>query len=108
MMMGFVLNGMWYRSRQAGERLFMLRERLGAREVKIGCNAYCGACSVLVDGGGRAWLMAAHQAAGKRVETVRGLLDCAQGRALVVSFQDHQAAQRDLHADDGVGGGIAA
>lgn len=94
---GFVLNGAVVSvAAEPGERLsYALRERLGAREVKIGCNAGdCGACSVLVEGDVVcACLMAAHQAAGKRVETVRGLLDGAQGRALVASFQDHQAAQ---------------
>ena len=90
---GFVLNGSAVSvAAEPGERLYYaLRERLGAREVKIGCNAGdCGACSVLVEGDVVcACLMSAHQAAGKRVETVRGLLDGAQGRALVASFQDH-------------------
>lgn len=94
---GFVLNGSAVRiAPEPGERLsYALRERLGAREVKIGCNAGdCGACSVLVEGCVVcACLMAAHQAVGKRVETVRGLLLGAEGQALVVSFQDHQAAQ---------------
>ena len=90
---GFVLNGSAVSvAAEPGERLsYALRERLGAREVKIGCNAGdCEACSVLVEGDVVcACLMSAHQAAGKRVETVRGLLDGAQGRALVASFQDH-------------------
>lgn len=95
---GFVLNGTAVRTSPApGERLSQtLRESLGAKEVKIGCNAGdCGACSVLVDGAVVcACLMATHQAEGKRVETLRGLVagDSA-AKALVQSFQDHQAAQ---------------
>lgn len=96
--LSFVLNGTTVQfAAEPGERLsYTLRERLDAREVKIGCNAGdCGACSVLVEGAVVcACLMASHQAAGKRVETVRGLVvkDPAAKR-LVESFQDHQAAQ---------------
>ena len=59
-----------------GERLSqVLREDLGARDVKIGCNAGdCGACTVLVDDlPVCACLTPAHQIAGKRVETVQGV-----------------------------------
>ncbi|MBT3142578.1 aldehyde oxidase [Phaeobacter gallaeciensis] len=81
----------------AGERLSeTLRERVGARDVKIGCNAGdCGACTVLVDGAPVcACLMPAHQAAGRSVETLGGLaktdLDALR---LAESFQNHGAAQ---------------
>ena len=37
--------------------------------------------------------MSGTPAAGKRVETVKGVLAGAEGRAVVASFQDHQAAQ---------------
>ncbi|WP_099824595.1 molybdopterin-dependent oxidoreductase [Oceaniglobus indicus] len=79
-----------------GERLsYSLRERLGARDVKVGCNAGdCGACTVLVDGAPVcACLMPTQQAAGRAVDTLTGVLDTDEGRALVQSFQDHQAAQ---------------
>ncbi len=81
-----------------GERLSqVLRERLGARDVKIGCNAGdCGACSVLVDGENVcACLMMAQQAQGRSVETVAGLMagDDLHARALEQRFQDHGAAQ---------------
>lgn len=80
-----------------GERLSQaLRERLGARDVKIGCNAGdCGACTVLVDGAPVcACLMAAQQAEGRVVETLSGLVSAdAKAKALVESFQNHQAAQ---------------
>ncbi|GMG84119.1 molybdopterin-dependent oxidoreductase [Paralimibaculum aggregatum] len=59
-----------------GERLSeTMRERCGARDVKIGCNAGdCGACTVLVDGAAVcACLTPAHQVAGARVETAAGL-----------------------------------
>lgn len=89
----FTLNGRVARiTARAGERLsHALRERLGAKDVKIGCNAGdCGACTVLVDGDPVcACLMPAQAAAGASVETVTGL----DVSALKRSFQHHQAAQ---------------
>ncbi|WP_146585755.1 molybdopterin-dependent oxidoreductase [Puniceibacterium confluentis] len=95
---GFTLNNAPVQvAARPGERLSQaLRERLGARDVKIGCNAGdCGACTVLVDGAPVcACLMPVQQAAGRRVETLAGL---AQGDPdalrLKESFQHHQAAQ---------------
>lgn len=80
-----------------GERLsHTLRERLGRRDVKVGCNAGdCGACTVLVDGTPVcACLMPAHQARGRRIETAGGLAE-ADPLAIRLSetFQDHGAAQ---------------
>ncbi|MEM6487943.1 MAG: molybdopterin-dependent oxidoreductase [Pseudomonadota bacterium] len=80
-----------------GERLSrVLRERLGARDVKVGCDAGdCGACTVLVDGAPVcACLMPVQQAAGRRVETVAGLVaEDPSAQRLVASFADHGAAQ---------------
>ncbi|WP_282151950.1 molybdopterin-dependent oxidoreductase [Ruegeria atlantica] len=82
---------------RVGERLSeMLRERLSARDVKIGCNAGdCGACTVLVDGDPVcACLVPAQQAAGRSVETVSGLTQDDQiAKRLAESFQNHGAAQ---------------
>lgn len=82
---------------RVGERLSeMLRERLSARDVKIGCNAGdCGACTVLVDGDPVcACLVPAQQAAGRSVETVSGLTQDDQiAKRLADSFQNHGAAQ---------------
>ncbi|MCG7519931.1 molybdopterin cofactor-binding domain-containing protein [Ruegeria sp. Ofav3-42] len=82
---------------RVGERLSeMLRERLAARDVKIGCNAGdCGACTVLIDGDPVcACLVPAQQAAGRVVETVAGLTEEDQIAArLAESFQNHGAAQ---------------
>ncbi|MHA6344540.1 molybdopterin-dependent oxidoreductase [Roseivivax sp. CAU 1761] len=94
----FLLNGCEVQAAPPpGERLSAtLRERLGARDVKVGCNAGdCGACTVLVDGAPVcACLMPAHQAAGRSVETLAGLVaEDPQARALTESFQHHQAAQ---------------
>ncbi|RBW62732.1 molybdopterin cofactor-binding domain-containing protein [Ruegeria sp. A3M17] len=82
---------------RVGERLSeMLRERLSARDVKIGCNAGdCGACTVLVDGDPVcACLVPAQQATGRSVETVSGLTQDDQiAKRLADSFQNHGAAQ---------------
>lgn len=80
----------------AGERLSVsLRERCGAKDVKVGCNAGdCGACSVLVDGDVVcACLMSTAQAADRSIETLAGLRNSAEGAALAEAFQNHGAAQ---------------
>ncbi len=96
-LVSFILNDLpVHAAPQAGERLSQtLRERLGAREVKVGCNAGdCGACTVLVDGAPVcACLMATQQADGCRVETAAGLRHDPVGLALSESFMDHHAAQ---------------
>ena len=94
----FILNGRPARlDAPAGERLSSaLRERLEARDVKVGCDAGdCGACTVLLDGAPVcACMTPAQRAAGRRVETLAGLLaaDSAAAR-LAESFQDAGAAQ---------------
>ena len=80
-----------------GQRLSeILRESCGARDVKVGCDAGdCGACTVLVDDQPVcSCLMAAHQAEGRRVDTVAGLHATDQtAQELAKRFQDHGAAQ---------------
>ncbi|QIE56093.1 molybdopterin-dependent oxidoreductase [Pikeienuella piscinae] len=82
---------------RAGERLSeTLRERLGARDVKVGCDAGdCGACTVLIDGAPVcACLTPSLSVAGAEVETLAGLIRSApEARALAEAFQDHGAAQ---------------
>ncbi|WP_171173483.1 molybdopterin cofactor-binding domain-containing protein [Ruegeria sp. HKCCD8929] len=95
---GFSLNGLPVSPRpRVGERLSeTLRERLDARDVKIGCNAGdCGACTVLVDGDPVcACLMPAHQAEGRAVETLAGFMQSDPlMQQLADSFQAHGAAQ---------------
>jgi len=95
---GFTLNGDPVQvAPLPGERLSeTLRERLGRRDVKIGCNAGdCGACTVLVGGEAVcACLMPAQQAAGGTVETLAGLVKTDNhAKALMERFQDHGAAQ---------------
>ena len=80
-----------------GQRLSeLLREGLGQRDVKIGCDAGdCGACTILIDGAPVcACLTPAHQAMGRSVETVQGLhaSDPVAAR-LTRSFLNHGAAQ---------------
>lgn len=94
----FTLNGKLVSAAPVpGERLSeMLRERVGARDVKIGCNAGdCGACSVLVDGAVIcACLTPAQQVAGKNIETLGGLYGVDDiTNSLAESFLNHGAAQ---------------
>lgn len=94
----FQLNGQHVgTSPVTGERLSAtLRERLGARDVKIGCNAGdCGACSVLVDGDlVCACLMPSQQAQGRSIETLSGLIgNDPVTKSLADSFEKHGAAQ---------------
>ncbi|MCV6584983.1 MAG: molybdopterin-dependent oxidoreductase [Marinibacterium sp.] len=96
--LAFTLNGAKVRAgARPGMRLSeMLRETLGARDVKIGCNAGdCGACTVLVDGDPVcACLTPAHQAAGRQVDTLAGLVaQDPDAQALAQRFEDHGAAQ---------------
>ena len=80
-----------------GDRLSqVLREQLGARDVKIGCNAGdCGACTVLLDGAPVcACLVPAQQVADRHIETLSGLYKSDQlTTALAESFQNNGAAQ---------------
>lgn len=74
----------------------VLREKLGARDVKIGCNAGdCGACTVLVDGAPVcACLTPAQQVTDRHVETLGGLYKTDHTtKALAERFQDMGAAQ---------------
>ena len=95
---GFELNGEEVKvAPRLDERLSeVLRERLAAKDVKIGCNAGdCGACTVLVNGEPVcSCLMPVRQAVGCQVETVAGLVKSDPiGRNLADQFQDHGAAQ---------------
>ncbi|MDP6475662.1 MAG: 2Fe-2S iron-sulfur cluster-binding protein, partial [Alphaproteobacteria bacterium] len=73
----------------------VLRDDLGLKGTKIGCNAGdCGACTVLLDGEQVcACMVPLGQAEGRRVATVEGLADGASLHKLQAAFQRHGAAQ---------------
>ena len=94
----FTLNGQPVSAHPAqGARLSeTLREELGARGVKIGCNAGdCGACTVLMDGEPVcACLVPTAQAEGARIDTAAGLMAADPvAQALGARMLDHGAAQ---------------
>ena len=79
----------------AGRRLSeVLREDLGLKSVKVGCDAGdCGACTVLIDGVQHcACLTPLAQAAGRRIETLETAEPELSAR-LQQAFLDHGAAQ---------------
>jgi len=78
-----------------GRRLSeVLRDDLGLRSVKVGCDAGdCGACTVLIDGAQQcACLVPLAQAAGTVIETLE-TAEASLARRLQQAFLDHGAAQ---------------
>jgi carbon-monoxide dehydrogenase small subunit len=75
--------------------LDLLREKLGVVSVKRGCDTGdCGACTVLLDGEPvRSCLTIALTVAGRRVETLEGLIVDGRLHPLQTSFHEHYAAQ---------------
>ena len=74
--------------------LAVLRDTVGATEVKYGCGeGVCGTCTVLLDGAPiNACLLLGLQAHGRTVTTVRGL-GTGGLHPLQQAFLDHEAAQ---------------
>jgi len=91
------LNGEWQSvDVTAGETLLeVLREKLGAKDVKSGCaKGDCGACAVLLDGKAvNACLTLALQADGKEVVTLKGIGTEVNPHPLQKSFVAHGAIQ---------------
>jgi len=75
--------------------LDLLRDRLGAFEVKNGCaQGDCGACTVILDDKAvNACLTLALQANGKNVTTLKGIGTADQPHPLQQSFVEHGAIQ---------------
>jgi xanthine dehydrogenase YagT iron-sulfur-binding subunit len=73
----------------------VLRNRLHLTGTKLSCErGACGACTVLVDGAPIcSCLTLAHDVAGRKVETIEGLMDEGQLNALQKSFIDHDGMQ---------------
>jgi aldehyde oxidoreductase len=92
----FTLNGRAVQSTSARHTRLsvVLREELGAKDVKIGCNAGdCGACTVLIDGAPVcACLTTNAQTAGRSIQTLQGVAPDVLVK-LQNSFSAHQAAQ---------------
>jgi carbon-monoxide dehydrogenase small subunit len=75
--------------------LAVLRDGLGATEVKDGCGeGVCGTCTILLDGAPvNACLLLGVQAHGHAVMTVRGLGGPGALHPLQQAFLEHEAAQ---------------
>jgi len=93
----FTLNGERREVRVAAHEtlLALLRDGLGAIEVKDGCGeGVCGTCTVLLDGEPvSSCLLLAARAAGRQVTTVRGLAPVGSLSPLQEAFVAHGAAQ---------------
>ena len=75
--------------------LDVLREKLGVMSPKRGCDTgECGTCTVLLDGEPvRSCLTIALTAAGRKVESVEGLIKDGKLHPLQEAFHEHYAAQ---------------
>lgn len=72
-----------------------LREHLGLKGTKIGCNrAECGTCTVIMDGRAvYSCTVLAVEAAGKRIQTIEGLAECGKLHPLQKLFIQYDALQ---------------
>ena len=97
MMLRFKLNGKWIECEaEHNETLLdLLREKLGVKSVKRGCNVgECGACTVLLDGRPvNSCLLLAPLVEGRSVETLEGLRDKPIMRELIEAFVEDGAIQ---------------
>lgn len=91
------LNGEWRKVEVTAQEtlLEVLRNKLGATEVKNGCGkGDCGACAVILDGKAvNSCLTLALQANGKEVISIRGIGTEAKPHPLQKSFVQHGAVQ---------------
>ncbi len=91
------LNGEWQKVEVTARQtlLEVLRNKLGAKEVKNGCTkGDCGACSVMLEGKAvNSCLTLALQANGKEVETLKGIGTQEDPHPLQISFVEHGAVQ---------------
>ncbi|HDI52687.1 MAG TPA: (2Fe-2S)-binding protein [Candidatus Bathyarchaeota archaeon] len=97
MMLRFKLNGEWIECEaEHNETLLdLLREKLGVKSVKRGCNVgECGACTVLLDGRPvNSCLLLAPLVEGRSVETLEGLRDKPIMKTLIEAFVEDGAIQ---------------
>lgn len=91
------VNGEWQKAEVTARDtlLDLLRDRLGAFEVKNGCaQGDCGACTVILDNKAvNACLTLALQANGKNVTTLKGIGTADHPHPLQQSFVEHGAIQ---------------
>lgn len=91
------LNGETIRTEVAADEtlLRVLRDKLGAKEVKNGCTkGDCGACAVILEGKPvNSCLTLALQAHGKEVVTVKGIGNQTRPHRIQESFVKHGAIQ---------------
>ena len=91
------VNGEWQKAQVTAHDtlLDLLRDRLGAFEVKNGCaQGDCGACTVILDDKAvNACLTLALQANGKNVTTLKGIGTADHPHSLQQSFVEHGAIQ---------------
>lgn len=97
MMLRFKLNGepIECEAEHNETLLDLLREKLGVKSVKKGCNVgECGACTVLLDGKPvNSCLVLAPQVEGRSVETLEGLRDNPTMKRLIEAFVEDGAIQ---------------
>jgi carbon-monoxide dehydrogenase small subunit len=91
------LNGDWRKAEVTVREtlLDVLRDKLGAKEVKNGCGkGDCGTCAVILDGKAvNSCLTLALQANGKQITTLKGIGTEEKPHALQKSFVEHGAIQ---------------